>query len=428
MLKVLRDKNFFLLFQGAFVSEIGNMLYNLAMSLFIYEITDNSAIAMGIYLAIATFTRVLVSPVAGVLVDRLNRIRIVYITDFIRGFLFFGLLYIIINDLFSEHTILIVYIVTIISSINAAFFFPAVASAIPEIVGEDRIQEAQGARSFLSSIPQIIGAVFGAALYDYLGIEVIILINAISFLISGLSEMFIRTPFRIEREVENRPIMKDYVDSLKYIKKLKLSTLILFFLLINFAIAPIFSVANPVLFKGILMRENTMEYAMIGVIFNIAMMIASIVISSLKLKSYRLVIRRGVGFLLFVVASIGTLFHLVSNGYLNYWLFYGLYSVIAIMLSVNLIFINIPVSVGLTLSVSSEMRGRVFSTTGALTQLAIPFSIMMGSAILEYSTISMLGLVSCFLLLIPTLGFVSNKKINELLYNLDEQRKELATT
>jgi hypothetical protein len=47
---ILKSKNFFLFFLGAFVSDIGNIFYNFATSWFVLEITG-SAQAAGIYMA-----------------------------------------------------------------------------------------------------------------------------------------------------------------------------------------------------------------------------------------------------------------------------------------------------------------------------------------------------------------------------------------
>lgn len=427
MLQVLKDKNFFLLFQGAFVSEFGNMLYNLAMTFFVYDITGESELAMAIYLGISVLVRALLSPVAGVLVDKWNKVRVIYATDFIRGFVFLGFLYILYTGLFQDQMLWVIYIATILSSICAAFFFPAVGSGIPEIVGEEKLQQAQSAQGFLMSFPAIIGSLFGAALYDMLGIEIIVTINAITFIVSGITELFIRTPYKTEHKdnsLHEESIMKNYMDSLRYAKKIKVLNLILFFLVINFAFTPLISVGTPVLFRSILARENTMEYAITGAVFSAGMMVASILIGNKKLESYKKGIPKAVTRMtvLFFITSL--LFHAVASGWIGYWVFYGGYLVLAVLFAFNMIAINVPINIGITLSVEPEMRGRVFSTIGALSQFAVPFAMVFGGIILEYSTISVLGLLCSLLLLIPTFGFKRNKAVNELLSTLDDRMTE----
>ena len=430
MMKVLKNKNFFLLFQGAFVSEVGNMLYNTAMGLIVLRITG-SATSMGLFMALAIFVRVLFSPIAGVMVDRWNRVRIIYMTDFIRGFLFLAFAFILYNGLEGNSVLVLLYLVTALSSINAAFFFPAASSAIPEIVGENNLQAAQGLQGFLMSIPSLIGIAFGAALYDLGSMELIVFINAITFIFSGITEMFIRTPLKKEKtELEKtdevkQSIMKDYVVSLKYIKKVGLLNLVLFFLVINFAATPIFSIGSPYLFKNVLMRENTMEYAFTGIMFSVSSMIGALIIGSMKIKSYKKAIPSGIFRLGFFFLINIILFHLVSVGLINHWLFYVLYMLDILALGINMNAINIPIGVGMTLAVDPNMRGRVFSTIGALSQLAIPFAMVLGGVLLDYGSITVLGVVSITLLIIPIWGFSKNKRVKELLSDLDVTRERL---
>ena len=94
MKELFKNKSFSLLFTGSLVSEIGNSLFGVAMSFYILDLTGDSALSMGLFFFVITMTRVLASPIAGVLVYRWNRVRVIYITDFIRGcvFVFAGIL------------------------------------------------------------------------------------------------------------------------------------------------------------------------------------------------------------------------------------------------------------------------------------------------------------------------------------------------
>lgn len=430
MKKLLRNKNFVLLFTGAFVSEIGNMMFAFAMALYIYAITGSSSM-MAVFMAISVFVRVIVSPFAGPLVDRLNKIRVIYVTDFIRGFMFVGLGYLFYQGIEDVNTILIyLYITTIVSSINAAFFFPAASSSVPDIVGEENLQQAQGVQGFLMAIPQLIGGFLGAGFLDTVGVNLIIMINGVSFILSGLSEMFIRTPFKKEvvllPKEERNSLLHDYKESLRYIKHINLLGLVMFFLLVNFAVTPLFSVGTPVLFKGILARESTMEYAFTGATFSIAAMIGSILIGSIKLKSYKATIRKAMIVLFVMFVTNVVLFYLVEFSIIPYWWFYYLYIANILIVGMNLSFLNLPINVGLTLEVEPEMRGRVFSTVGAIAQMAIPFSMILGGVVLENNPITLLGIICIVLLVVPTLGFLTSPSVNKILNKIDEKQALMA--
>ncbi|MFZ9139130.1 MAG: MFS transporter, partial [Bacilli bacterium] len=82
--RFLINTDFALLFFGRLVSDIGHHLYNFAIGWYVLTITSSAAQA-GFYMAFGTIIFVILTPVAGVLVDRWDRIKIIYITDYIRG-------------------------------------------------------------------------------------------------------------------------------------------------------------------------------------------------------------------------------------------------------------------------------------------------------------------------------------------------------
>ncbi len=80
----LFNKNFLLLLQGKLVSNMGDVLYSVALSYWILETTGSKTI-MGMILAMQTFVKVLFSPFGGVVSDRTSRKGIIVGSDFICG-------------------------------------------------------------------------------------------------------------------------------------------------------------------------------------------------------------------------------------------------------------------------------------------------------------------------------------------------------
>ena len=81
---LLKNKNFLLLYFGRLVSNFGNVFYNFAIGWYILSFTE-SASASGFYIAFGAIVYFILTPFGGVLSDRWDRVKIVYITDFIRG-------------------------------------------------------------------------------------------------------------------------------------------------------------------------------------------------------------------------------------------------------------------------------------------------------------------------------------------------------
>ncbi|HKM30493.1 MAG TPA: MFS transporter, partial [Bacilli bacterium] len=84
---VLRNKNYLLLFIGTLVSNIGATFYSFAISLYILSVTNNNAAIQGFYLGLCGIIFLVFTPLGGVIADRKNKAKIVYLTDYLRGFL-----------------------------------------------------------------------------------------------------------------------------------------------------------------------------------------------------------------------------------------------------------------------------------------------------------------------------------------------------
>lgn len=433
MKELFENNNFKLLFAGNLVSEIGNSLFNVAMSFYILELTE-STVSMGLFLFAVTFARIAASPLAGVLVDRWNRVRVIYMTDYVRAILFVLLGLYIIGSPSDNNIILALYISGILSSLSAALFGPAMSRALPEIVGEDMLQAANGAQSIVASIQSIIGVLAGAAIYYFIGIEWIIALNAISFGVSGFSEMFIKAKFVKEmtfeelEEQKQKTHLEDFVDSIGYIKrKTGLFNLVGFSLLLNFAFTPLFAIGIPYLFRIDLARVNyAMEYAYTNVAFSIAMLIAGITVGGMVIKSVNKIIKIGLLLLSSSFAFIAFTMFLASNRYIDFTSFYIMFTFGMVMLAAFMMLTNIPLNTGMVKIVDPAYRGRVFSTIGAISAGAIPFSFLVGGYIVEYYSVSALGLFCVLVMLVPTFGFLTNKKVKVLINTIDKHNEENA--
>ncbi|MEW8986835.1 MAG: MFS transporter, partial [Bacillus sp. (in: firmicutes)] len=136
--KRLWSMNFFLLWQGQLVSTLGDSIYEIALTFWILYETGSPGL-MGALLATSLLPKVLISPFAGVIVDRTDRRKMIILMDFIRGvcILFVG-----IAAIFGFLEIWMAFVAGIILGGCAAFFNPAVTSTIPDIVPTSQIVQA----------------------------------------------------------------------------------------------------------------------------------------------------------------------------------------------------------------------------------------------------------------------------------------------
>ncbi|MBQ2070641.1 MAG: hypothetical protein II467_06915, partial [Bacilli bacterium] len=87
---VFTNKNFTLTFLGALVSNVAALFYSFAVSFHILKITDNNALLQGLYLAAGGITYCIVTLFGGVISDRFNKAKIMYICDYIKGAIIIG--------------------------------------------------------------------------------------------------------------------------------------------------------------------------------------------------------------------------------------------------------------------------------------------------------------------------------------------------
>lgn len=184
------NKNFLIIVVGQIVSLFGSTIQRFCMSLYLLEFTGSTATFANI-LAISTLPYILFAPIAGQLSDRVNRKKIMVYLDFICAVVI-GI-YAMILFQGKDHT-MIVGIVMFLLSIAATLYGPAVTASIPQIVDEDHLTSANGIVNQVGSIVNFAGPIIAGILYGLVGIKAIVAINAVSFFISAIMELFLDIP------------------------------------------------------------------------------------------------------------------------------------------------------------------------------------------------------------------------------------------
>ena len=129
---------FNLIWAGQFVSLIGSSLMRFAVGIWLYEQTG-LATTFTTMIFLASLPRVLLSPVAGALVDRLNRKFTLMVSDLATGLLTIVIFLLLQGDSLS---IWHIYVLVALSSAFEAFQFPAYSSAVTLLVGKQHFARA----------------------------------------------------------------------------------------------------------------------------------------------------------------------------------------------------------------------------------------------------------------------------------------------
>ncbi len=432
MKALFKNRSFLLLFQGALVSSIGTSLYGFAagvyiLTLFPQEVYGNAgAFYFAIVSAAPIVLRLIISPIAGALVDKWHRIRIIYLTDYLNGILFFISLFILVRfDLTIYQQVILFVVIGGLAGINSAFFAPAVQSSIPDIVGDELIQAANGAQSIVMSIQGIVGVLAGVIMYELLGIEVAILANAISFILSGFSEMFIKTKYLHPVVNEGKHLAEDIKIGFSYIKNTTgLMSFMKYIIFINFAFIPLFSVGIPFLFKTELAKSGY-HLAASSIVFSIAMLISGIYIGGKKIDSIKTSLLSDLPKMAGVFILLAGSIFLITYGVIDYWVFFGMYILFSILMAFYQSRVNIPINTALMKGIDPSYRGRVLSLVGSLSGAAMPISMVLGGVVIQYSNVAFLGLLCGLALLYPLIGLTRSKKVTSYLEQLDQPKPEV---
>ena len=188
MFGLLRQRNFGVLWFAGAASLLGDYALMVALPFFIYDLTGSALATGGMFMA-QTLPRIALGSVAGVFVDRWDRKRVLVIADLLRGALVLLLLLVRSADLLP-----IIYLVAILQSSLGQFFIPAKNALLPRLVGNDDLVPANALNSLSDNLTRLIGPALGGALYGLVGLSTVVLIDAASFIVSGLLLTLIAVP------------------------------------------------------------------------------------------------------------------------------------------------------------------------------------------------------------------------------------------
>lgn len=178
---VLRtNRNFRLVYIGQTISQLGDWFNAVAVYALLLDLTG-SATAVAWMMIMQFLPMALVGPVAGVIVDRVDRRRLMIAADIARGVLILGLLFVRRPD-----QIWIAYVVMTLTVAGSAFFEPARTATIPNITSAEELVPANALSSATWSAMLAIGASLGGIVTAVAGRNVAFVVNGASFFVSAL--------------------------------------------------------------------------------------------------------------------------------------------------------------------------------------------------------------------------------------------------
>ncbi|XMB72023.1 MFS transporter [Mycoplasmatota bacterium WC30] len=441
--RFMKDKNFLLLFFGSLVSGIGSRVYGFGISLYLLDLTG-LATSMATYIAIWTFVMFVLSPIAATFTDRWKKkVKVLYITDFGRGivYLITGASVYYWNSIGNTDLVLTtIYVFLVFIAIQTAFFSPASSALLPQIVPSEELVSASSLFQLTRSLQTIAGLALGAFLYASYGIVILIIINAISFILSAISEMFIKYDTAVNQDrldksayKEEEPIIGNklthyckriYLDlkeaTIYIFRDAKPIAAIVFIIVISLTMAePYFSVGIPYIIKEYLTFANFgPDYILAGSesAVSIGIIVMSVIVASYlgtKLKIHQFLKIAGIVFL-FIAILYFVLIRLFDYNIIQENTFLIIFISANFIFGLTNAFLNAPLNAAISKYVDPNKIGKVVTMMDSFGGVLMPFAILLSGLLIDKVSVYIVIYSLILGIILMNIIIYKNKHLKEL--------------
>lgn len=175
----LKSKNYRLYFIGQIFSNIGFLMEFIALSWLVYRIT-NSAFYVGLLMFAGQIMNLIISPLAGVLSDRINRFHIMFYASLLAAIssMFLG-----IYVVFGYESLAVIFAIQLFSGIIKGVIWPVRSAFVKDLIDKpDQLVNAISLNSSMFNTAKIIGPTLAGILIPLAGEGVCFIINSLSYI------------------------------------------------------------------------------------------------------------------------------------------------------------------------------------------------------------------------------------------------------
>ena len=212
-------RGFTIIWFGQLVSFLGTGMTNFALSFYIFEKTGQAtALTIAIFCFVAP--SIILSPLAGALVDRWNRKTLIVVTDLSAGVVTLVWLFILLTA--GDLQLWQIYLGNVITGAFNALQFPAFSAAVSLMIPKEQFGRAAGMLDFAGAASNILAPAFAGALLGPFGLVPILLVDVVTFVTAILAVLIVPIPQPAPEEIpagSKRPsLWQDSIFGFKYIR------------------------------------------------------------------------------------------------------------------------------------------------------------------------------------------------------------------
>ncbi len=394
--KAFEYPGFRLLWFGACTSSIGTWMQNLAQSWLVLQLTD-SAFLLGLNAFLADIPIFLFSMIGGVIADRMDRRKLLLVSQFIQM-----TSAIILTILIATGTVKVWHIMSLSFVVGTAQAFggPAYSALVPSLVKQEDLQNAIALNSIQFNVARVIGPVIGGIALRYVGASWCFGLNALSFVAVIFSLLRLKIDFNPPRTGES--ILTGMKQGVSFIRSRHMEKLILIAFCMTALGVPMITFL-PVFAKNIF-HGNEMTYTWLLACSGLGSIAGALIVAALGNVQRKGRIALG----MLILLGIGIMGVALSK---------------SVILTCALLFMSGAVLIGafamisslVQLITSNDMRGRVMSVYNVAFRGGMPMgNLLTGRLIPIFSAPSVLAVNGILLVLMGVYYLTIQRKVAQL--------------
>lgn len=389
------NKQFLLLWGGNSISNLTFYMFTFSLPILIFQYTKSS-FAMSIMRAVEVLPNLLFGMLIGVIVDRMNKKKVLFISIIIQTVCLTAILY----SLNFLDNLVVVYIISFILFFGGYLYGNAFHTVLPLIVQKEQLVSANSSISFINTLIAIVGPSFASLMVVFTSIHYSLVITIAGLLILLIATYFTKIPNNKLDYKKRKSIREDMKEGWKALKENRelwiMTIMILFSNIAN-------GLTGAVIVFYALNDLNTSE-TYLGIIMSstgVGALIASLVAKKSKRWCER-------GKLLLILISGSFLGHIVlflASGW--YIISIGL-----IIIGFSLVLFNIHYLTLRQESTPIELLGRVSGTSSMIMKFSVPISFLIGGITAEFIMAKYVFLGSAIILLLLIIYGIKGRLAN----------------
>ena len=359
-------KNFYKLWLGELISNIGSGMTAFALSVYIYEKTGSVSYVSLITL-LSFMPSIVLSPIGGLLADRYDRRLLMIIGDLFSGL---GLVYILWSIQAGEKSIVPIFIGITFSSIFTSLLEPSYRATLTDILEEENYAKASGLIQAAGSAKYLISPVIAGMILSVADIRVILLLDILTFITTCLMIFLVRKSMNSETQNYKKDSFKGLLEGLFIIKE---NRGVYFLVIIMFFVCFFMGFIQILIRPMILATSSVKTAGMMESLCAVGLLIGSlwIGIAGIK-KNYSKILAVACFFCGIFMSMTGVNENLAIIG-ISTFLFFS-----------TLPFMNSCADVLVRVSIPNELQGRVWGLISLITQMGTVAAYIISGVMADY--------------------------------------------